>query len=90
MDLAWWIAFIGVPLTGAIFAVDGIVHRAAAAAARALHDRIDGVAKELYDFKVVAATTYATISYTKDIEVRLLAQLARIEGKLDRVLDQRV
>lgn len=30
MDLAWWIAVIGVPLVGAIFAVDFYIHRTAA------------------------------------------------------------
>lgn len=85
MDLAWWIAVIGVPLVGSIFAVDGIVHAKAAASASKCHDRIDAVAKELAEYKVQAAMLFSTVAMVGEMKKDLKEPLDRIEQRLGAI-----
>lgn len=43
---------------------------------------------ELSQFKVVVAQTYATNTYLKDVEQRVVTAIDKLDKKLDRVLDR--
>lgn len=70
MDLQWWITVIGVPLVGALFWLR-------------FHDRDDvdkalrGLKDELANYKLLAATSFVSVSYLKDVEDRIMATLRR-------------
>lgn len=96
MDLAWWIAVILVPLVGAIFVVDGVIHSKASAAADTLrseadtasndlHSRIDAIQKELSDYKVNAAMLFAQVSMMREIKDDIGKVLSRIEDRLSGI-----
>jgi hypothetical protein len=96
MDLQWWIAVIGVPLVGALFALDFYIHRTAQnelerkieakdAEIGALHNRVNSVSKELYDYKVTAAMMFSTSTAVGEVKRELMNALSRIEDKLDRI-----
>jgi predicted TIM-barrel enzyme len=82
MDLAWWIAVIGVPLVGVIFAVDGIIHAKATESARLCHQRIDAMQKEFADYKVNSAMLFAQVALVREVKDDLVKVLDRIEGRL--------
>jgi predicted TIM-barrel enzyme len=87
MDLAWWIAVVGVPLVGAIFTVDGIIHAKAAANAGRCHARIDNVSKELADYKVTAAMLFAQVALVREVKDDLIKVLDRIDQRLGAIED---
>ncbi len=82
MDLAWWIAVIGVPLIGVIFTVDGIIHAKASESARLCHVRIDSLQKELADYKVNSAMLFAQVALVREVKEDLVKVLDRIEQRL--------
>ncbi|MDR2685585.1 MAG: hypothetical protein LBB23_02310 [Rickettsiales bacterium] len=76
-DLTWWIQVIAVPLIGALtFYIMKFKAQCDLAIAN-LH-------KELSEYKLDVARTYASISYIKDVENRLTNHLLRIEHKLEQ------
>ena len=81
MDLQWWITVIGVPLVGALFWLR-------------VHDReaIDKGLREIKDdfanYKLLVATSFVTATSMKDLEVRIMSHLDKIEKKIDRVIEQ--
>lgn len=85
MDLGWWIAVIGVPLIGCIFAVDGIIHGKAAAAAATCHSRIDSLQKELADYKVNSAMLFAQVALVREVKDDLVKVLERIEDRIGAI-----
>ena len=82
MDLAWWIAVIGVPLVGVIFGVDGIIHSKAANSSSGLHQRIDALQKEFSDYKVNSALLFAQVALVREVKDDLVKVLDRIEERL--------
>ncbi|MFN3347438.1 hypothetical protein [Pseudorhodoplanes sp.] len=82
MDLQWWITVIGVPLVGALFWLR-------------FHDReivdkgLREIKDELANYKLLVATSFVTATSMKDLEVRIMSHLDKIERKIDRVIDQR-
>lgn len=48
---------------------------------------IAGVQQNLHVFEVKVAENYATATYLKDVETRLVRSLARLEEKIDRIID---
>lgn len=92
MDLAWWIAVIGVPLVGAIFAVDYYIHRNQQlqcdkkdAEIAALHERINAVTAAFNDYRVNSAQLFATVTAMGEMKREMVSALTRIEDKLDRI-----
>lgn len=85
MDLAWWIAVVAVPLVGAVFGIDGIIHAKASASASACHQRIDALSKELSDYKVNAAMLFAQVGMLRELKEDIGKTLSRIENKLDDI-----
>lgn len=95
MDLAWWIAVIGVPLVAAIFGIDFYIHKDANAQnekkdaeIEALHTRINASNRELYDYKVSSAQLFATSAAMSEMKRDMVAALGRIEDKLDRLAER--
>jgi hypothetical protein len=99
MDLGWWIATIGVPLVGALFALDFFIHRNAQAELEKnicgkdkeiadLHTRINAAAKEFYEYKVTASMLFATNPAMSEVKRELMSSLSRIEDKLDRIVER--
>jgi hypothetical protein len=82
MDLQWWITVIGAPIVGALFWLR-------------LRDRDDidnamrALKEDLANYKLLVATGFASVSHLKDVESRIMANLEKIERKIDRVIDQR-
>ena len=91
-DLYWWIAVIGVPLVGAIFAVDYYIHRNQQeecdkkdSEITALHDRINAVTAAFNDYRVNSAQLFATVTAMGEMKREMVSALTRIEDKLDRI-----
>jgi hypothetical protein len=92
MDLAWWIAVIGVPLVGAIFGVDLYIHKCAQTLndqkdkeIQELHARIEAARGELYEYKINSAQQFATVSTMGELRREMVSALNRIEDKLDKI-----
>jgi hypothetical protein len=85
MDLAWWIAVIGVPLVGVIFAIDGVIHSKASTSASVLHQRIDALQKEFADYKVNSALLFAQVALVREVKDDLVKVLDRIEERLTSI-----
>jgi hypothetical protein len=92
MTLAWWIAVIGMPVVGAIFV---LIFRHRDAAEKAVEDvRQTGerscaiLKEEIYNFRLRSAEQFASISYLKDVETRIMANLEKIDKKIDRLTDR--
>ena len=82
MDLAWWIAVIGVPLVGMIFAIDGVIHSKSSESSKLCHQRIDALQKELADYKVNSAMLFAQVALVREVKDDLVKVLDRIEERL--------
>lgn len=87
MDLAWWIAVIGVPLVGVIFAIDGVIHSKASTSASTLHQRIDALQKDFADYKVNSAMLFAQVALVREVKEDLAKILDRIEQRLGGIED---
>lgn len=75
--VAWWITAVELPVLAGLF---WLVHKNKKEGDRDAASLRAG----LMDFKLEVAKSYASISDVKDLEVRLVAHLLRIEAKLDR------
>lgn len=88
MDWLNWVELVVLPVVG--FLVWLIFHNRAAAdeaideLEKELRRVRSAAAHELAEFKLEVAKEYASITYLKDVETRLLGTLKRIEDKLDR------
>lgn len=87
MQLSWWITAIEVPVISALF---WMVWRGRAEADEALQrmrevmeSRHAQMREALAGFKLEVAKNYASIGDMKELEMRLVAHLLRIEAKLD-------
>jgi hypothetical protein len=55
------------------------------------HDKaFTALRSELADYKLVVATTYASQGYLRDVEMRLIGHLSKIEEKLDRLVEGKI
>lgn len=88
IDLAWWIAVIGVPLVGAIFGVDFYIHRNADTERERLAAELANVKAAFNDYRVNAASLYATTVAVGEMRRELVAVVTRIEDKLDRIAER--
>lgn len=49
--------------------------------------KVNDVKADLLEYKTEVAQTYVSIIYLKDVEIRIIKQLEKIEEKLDRYAD---
>lgn len=82
MDLQWWVSVIAIPIVGALFWLRFRDRDDVDSALRGLRD-------ELANYKLLVATSFVSVAYLKDVEVRIMAHLDKIEKKIDRVIEQR-
>ena len=86
-DLVWWITVIDVPVMGSLFILLWRTRIEGTAAREHLRALLDNRNTQLRDalngFKLEAAKTYASLTDMRDLEVRLVNHLLRIEAKLD-------
>lgn len=86
-DLIWWITVIDLPAMGSLFWMIWKTRRENDIATQHLRDVIESrnaqLREALSSFKLEVAKNYAAISDLKDLELRLVAHLLRIESKLD-------
>ncbi len=73
-----WVQFIQYAAYPALVAVAALAWRA--------HQKAESVLAELNAYKLQAAEKYASISYLKDVEQRLVVSLDKIEKTLSEVL----
>lgn len=88
MDLAWWIAVVGVPLVGAIFGVDFYIHRNAQAERGRLALQLEQAKKDFFEYRVNSAQLFATVAALGEVRRELVSSLNRIEDKLDRIVER--
>ncbi|PZO88354.1 MAG: hypothetical protein DI626_01960 [Micavibrio aeruginosavorus] len=86
--LIWWITAIDLPVMSALFWMILKVRREAEDAADILRDTLEVRTSQLREglaaFKLEVAKTYSSVTDMKDLEMRIVAHLLRIESKLDR------
>lgn len=73
----WWITAVELPVLSALF---WLMHKNKKESDKGIAALREG----LMDFKLEVAKSYASITDVKDLEVRLVGHLLRIEAKLDR------
>jgi len=86
--LVWWVTVIDIPAMSALFWMF-MKHRkdqedALRAVNATLEVRCSQLREGLAAFKLEVARNYASITEMKDLEVRLVSHLLRIETKLDK------
>jgi hypothetical protein len=88
LNLSWWIQVIELPvLTGLflwIIKLKSQIDLSLEKLRGAFSQTLDRIQKELSDYKLEVARTYASMSYLKDVEDRLTNHLLRIEKKLEQ------
>ncbi len=86
-DLAWWITAIDLPALGSLFWMIWRARKESEISIRHLRDIIDSrnaqMREALSSFKLEVAKNYASISDLRELEMRLVSHLLRIESKLD-------
>lgn len=86
-DLVWWITAIDLPALGGLFWLIWRTRREAEDGVRHLREVVDARNAQLREalaaFKLEVAKSYASITDLKELEVRLVGHLLRIEAKLD-------
>jgi hypothetical protein len=70
-NLGWWIAVIGVPLVGSIFATIAVVYNAGAQGRKELHGRLDKISADFYQYKEQAALLFSTVALTREVKTDL-------------------
>lgn len=87
-DLAWWITVFDLPAMAGLFAFTWRTRHDADLANKHLREIIDTrnaqMREALSGFKLEVAKSYASITDMKELEIRLVAHLLRIESKLDK------
>jgi len=86
--LIWWITVIEIPAVSTLFY---LIFRARSSSDRAINEmrgllelRNNQIKDSLSTFRLEAARTYAQINDVKDVELRIVKHLLRIEEKLDK------
>lgn len=86
-DLTWWITAVDLPALGGLFWLVWRTRREAESSVQHLREVIDArnsqMREALAGFKLEVAKSYASITDMKELEVRLVGHLLRIEAKLD-------
>lgn len=86
-ELSWWITVIDLPAMSALFWMIWHTRKEAESAIKELHDALDVRSTQLREalasFKLEVAKSYASTGELKDLEVRIVNHLLRIESKLD-------
>lgn len=86
--LIWWITAIDLPVMSALFWMILKVRREAEDATDILRETLEVRTSQLREglsaFKLEVAKTYSSVTDMKDLEMRIVAHLLRIESKLDR------
>lgn len=86
--LSWWITVIDLPVLSALFWMIWHTRKESEAAVRKLTETLDVRTSQLREallaFKLEVAKTYAATCELKDLEVRIVNHLLRIESKLDQ------
>jgi len=87
-ELVWWITVFDLPAMTGLFVFIWRTRREAEDHTRHLQDIVETRNNQLRDalaaFKLEVAKSYASISDMKELEVRLVGHLLRIEAKLDK------
>lgn len=84
------LTYVVFPVIGAAYALLGALWAYATKLNGAGERRMDRLQKDGYEFRLYCSQQYASVLYTKDVELRMTQSLARIEDKLDRLIDQMV
>lgn len=83
----WWITAVELPVLSGLFWLIWRAWREGEQAIRTLRDIVDTrnaqMPEALAAFKLEVAKSYASITDMKELEVRLVTHLLRIEAKLD-------
>lgn len=86
--LLWWITVIDIPAMSALFWILMRHKRESDAALRQTQEilelRCHQLREGLAGFKLEVAKNYAAITEMKDLELRIVSHLLRIESKLDK------
>jgi hypothetical protein len=83
MELHWWVSVIELPALVGLF---GLVQMYKASCDKAVLE----LRTDLAAYKVLVATTFASTTYVKDIETRIITHLQKIEDKIDRIVEGRM
>ncbi len=87
-DLAWWIMVFDLPAMAGLFVYIWRTRRDSEQAVSHMRDIVETrnaqFREALSSFKLEVAKSYASIGDMKELEVRLVSHLLRIEAKLDR------
>ncbi len=75
--LLWWITVIDIPAMSALFYMNMRTRREG-------EKRHHVMREDMSEFKLDVARNYAATSEMKDLEIRLINHLLRIESKLDK------
>lgn len=86
-DLAWWITAIELPAMSGLFWIVWRSRKESETALAHLREVVETrnaqMREALAAFKLEAAKSYASITDMKELEMRLVSHLLRIEAKLD-------
>ncbi|MDP7142125.1 MAG: hypothetical protein QF692_02495 [Alphaproteobacteria bacterium] len=87
-DLIWWITIVDLPALSSLFFLIWRTRRDHETAMTRLRELLDTRNTQMreaqFSFKLEAAKSYASISDMKELEIRLINHLLRIESKLDK------
>lgn len=87
-ELVWWITVIDLPALSGLFVLIWRTRRESEQATRHLREVIDTrnnqMREALSAFKLEVAKNYASITDMRELEMRLVDHLLRIEAKLDK------
>ena len=86
-DLEWWITAIELPVLSTLFWMVWRAKKESDTALQHLREMVEArnaqMREALSSFKLEVAKSYASITDLKELEVRLVSHLLRIEAKLD-------
>lgn len=86
-DLEWWITAIELPVLSALYWMIWRAKKESDTALQHLREMVETrnaqMREALSSFKLEVAKSYASITDLKELEVRLVSHLLRIEAKLD-------
>lgn len=83
-----WVAGIGIPLLLAAFSAAFAYTRSVQSQQETQTGKLENLSVEFREYKTAAAMSFATVGFAKDIEIRMVSALERIENKLDRLVEE--